>query len=408
LGFVIGELQNRMSEFKITDVRILKVKGVLPFEGGEYWEERLVRPVDIYPEYKTEGPRKMKKISSRKVETESSFVEITTDGGITGMAHSSSWLNGILQNHIKPILVGKDPLAAEKLWDQLYRFNVHGRKCWSMIAQSQVDCALWDIIGKARKEPVYRLLGGPVKEKIRAYASCLGYSLEPKRVTERAQRFVDEGYTAMKWFFRWGPSDGVKGEEKNIELAKTLRDAVGYSVEIMLDCWQSWNVKYTIRMARKLERYEPAWLEEPVLGDMVDEMAEIKAAVDIPISGAEHEYTRWGFMNLAKRNALDIWQPDVTWAGGISEVTKICAIASSVGIPVVPHSGNAPISQHIWFSQNIATVPIAEYLVKWNPVHQAFLKEQLAPEKGFIYPWKKPGLGIELDENKIEEKTYIQ
>ncbi|MBL7118844.1 mandelate racemase/muconate lactonizing protein [Candidatus Bathyarchaeota archaeon] len=396
-----------MSELKITDVRILKVKGSLPFEGEEYWEERLVRPVDIYPEYKTEGPRKMKRISSREVETESSFVEITTDGGITGIANSSSWLSGILQNFIKPILVGKDPFATEKLWDQLYRFNVHGRKCWSMIAQSQVDCALWDIIGKVRKEPVYRLLGGPVKEKIRAYASCLGYSLEPKRVTERAQRYVDEGYTAMKWFFRWGPSDGVKGEEKNIELAKTLRDAVGYDVEIMLDCWQSWNVKYTIRMARKLERYEPTWLEEPVLGDMVDEMAEIKAAVDIPISGAEHEYTRWGFMNLAKKNALDIWQPDVTWAGGISEVTKICAIASSVGIPVVPHSGNAPISQHIWFSQNIATVPIAEYLVKWNPIHQAFQKEQLTPKKGFIYPWKNPGLGIELDESKIEEKTYI-
>ena len=356
---VTREFRYRMSELKITDVRILKVKGSLPFEGEEYWEERLVRPVDIYPEYKTEGPRKMKRISSREVETESSFVEITTDGGITGIANSSSWLSGILQNFIKPILVGKDPFATEKLWDQLYRFNVHGRKCWSMIAQSQVDCALWDIIGKVRKEPVYRLLGGPVKEKIRAYASCLGYSLEPKRVTERAQRYVDEGYTAMKWFFRWGPSDGVKGEEKNIELAKTLRDAVGYDVEIMLDCWQSWNVKYTIRMARKLERYEPTWLEEPVLGDMVDEMAEIKAAVDIPISGAEHEYTRWGFMNLAKKNALDIWQPDVTWAGGISEVTKICAIASSVGIPVVPHSGNAPISQHIWFSQNIATVPIA-------------------------------------------------
>jgi len=397
-----------MSDLKITDVRIIKVRAPLPFEGEAYWEERIVRPVDIYPEYKAESPRRMKRISPKKLETESSFIEITTNEGVTGIAPTYDWLSGIIREFIKPILVGKDPLAIEKLWDQMYRFNVHGRKCWSMIAQSQVDCALWDIVGKVRNEPVYRLLGGPVKDKIRAYASCLGYSLDPKWITERAQMYVDQGYTAMKWFFRWGPSDGLRGEEKNMELVKSLRDAVGYGVEIMLDCWQSWSLKYTIRMARKLERYEPAWLEEPVMGDMVDEMAQIKAAVDIPISGGEHEYTRWGFMRLAEKNALDIWQPDVNWAGGISEMEKICAIASSVGVPVVPHSGNAPISQHIWFSQNLATVPIAEYLVKWNPIHQAALKEQLAPEKGVIYPWKKPGLGIELDENKIIEKAYIQ
>lgn len=403
-----------MSELLVTDVKFFTVKCDLPFDGEDYWEERLVRPIDIYPDYDAEGTREIyqnparKGASAKELEATNSFVEITTDGGITGLAPTTPESGWMIRKLFRPHLVGKDPLATERIWDQLFRINVHGRKGLSMMAISHVDCALWDIVGKVRGEPVYRLLGGPVKEKIRAYASCLGLSLDPKMVAERAAMYVEEGYTAMKWFFRWAPCHGAKGEEKNIELVKTLRDAVGYGVDIMLDCWQSWSVPYTIKMAKKLERYEPAWIEEPLMGDMVDEVAQIKAAVDIPISGGEHEYTRWGFMNLARRNALDIWQPDVAWAGGISEVTKICAIASSAGIPVIPHSGNAPISQHIWFSQNAVTTPIAEYLVKWNPIHQAPLEEQLAPRRGYIRPWKKPGLGIELDENKITQKVYAE
>jgi len=403
-----------MSELKITDVRVFTVGSLLPFDGEEYWEERLARPIDIYPEYDAEGAREMHQMpvrrgaSTSELETTGSFVEIATDGGITGLAPAAPESGWIIRNLLRPHLVGRDPLATERIWDQLYRINVHGRKGLSMMALSHVDCALWDIAGKARGEPVYRLLGGPTRERIRAYASCLGLSLDPKLVAERAAMYVDEGYTAMKWFFRWGPSHGAKGVERNIELVKALRDAVGYGVGIMLDCWQSWSVPYAVKMARKLERYEPAWIEEPLMGDMVDEVAQIKAAVDIPISGGEHEYTRWGFMNLARRDALDIWQPDVTWAGGISEMTKICDIASSVGIPVIPHSGNAPVSQHIWFSRNQATTPMAEYLVKWNPIHQAPLKEQLAPRDGYIKPWKRPGLGLELDEDRITRKAYAE
>jgi len=219
---------------------------------------------------------------------------------------------------------------------------------------------------------------------------------------------ADLGYTAQKWFFMHGPSDGIKGEKKNLELAKTFRDAVGYESDLMLDCWMSWSVPYTIKMAKKLERYELAWLEEPLLPDQIDGYAEIRANVDIPISGAEHEYTRWGFMEFLKKKALDIWQPDVGWAGGISEVKKICSLASSVGLPVVPHSGNARLSNHIWFSHNVVTCPIAEYLVKHNALAQYFNKKPLTPVKEYIYAPKEPGLGIELNENKIIEKKYIE
>jgi L-rhamnonate dehydratase len=397
-----------MLETKITDVKTFKVKGPLTYNGvTPFWEERLVRPIDIYPEHKAVGPQEVTKVSPSQVEVSATWLEIETEAGVTGVARPISPLIAfICRTILKPVLIGQDPMAVEKIWDQLYRTQVHGRKCNTMIAISAVDCALWDIIGKLRNEPVYRLLGGPVKERIRAYASCLGWSLKPELVVKRAQMYVDQGFTAMKWFFRHGASDGVKGEEENLRLAKTLRDAVGYDIDIMLDCWMSWSVNYTVKMARKLERYEPTWIEEPVMGDMIDEMAEITRRVNIPVSGAEHEYTRWGFMQMIKKKALDIFQPDVTWAGGISETKKICTLASTAGIPVIPHSGNAPISQHIWFSQNVDVVPLAEYLVKWNPWSQAHDKEFLAPVKGYIYPTKKAGLGIELDEDKVTEKTY--
>jgi L-alanine-DL-glutamate epimerase-like enolase superfamily enzyme len=397
-----------MFETKITNVKTFKTKGLLAHEEGEpFWEERLVRPSDIYPEYAAIGPDKAVQVSPNQIEVSSGWLEIETDVGINGyMRPLSPEVSYICRNLLKPVLVGQDPLAIEKLWDQMYRTQVHGRKGLTMFALSAVDCALWDIIGKIRKEPVYRLLGGPVREKIRAYASCLGWSIESDLVAKRAQMYLDQGYTAMKWFFRYGPTAGIKGEKKNIQLVKTLRDAVGYDVDIMLDCWMSWGVNYTIKMAKKLEKYEPTWIEEPVMGDKIDEMAEITRNVNIPVSGAEHEYTRWGFDQIIKKRALDIIQPDIAWAGGISETTKICTLASTAGIPLVPHSGNAPLTQHIWFSQNPETVPIAEYLVKWNPYTQALDKEQLAPHKGYIYPTKRPGLGIELDEEKVTEKKY--
>ncbi|MDQ1278845.1 MAG: L-rhamnonate dehydratase [Thermoproteota archaeon] len=397
-----------MAELKITDVRAFTVYGDFPFEGERYMEERLVRPVDIYPEHFEIGPESTKKTSEKTMELARNFLEITTEVGIVGLAPLTLENWWVIDNALKPLLIGRDALTIEKIWDQMYRVQVHGRKCQTMIAISAVDCCLWDLIGKYRKEPVHRLLGGPVKEKIRIYASMLGHSLEPKLVAERAQEMADLGYTAQKWFFRYGPSRGIEGEKMNLELAKTFRDSVGYDSELMLDCWMSWNIPYTIKMAKKLERYELAWLEEVLLPDQIDGYAEIRSKVDIPLSGAEHEYTRWGFMEYLQKKALDFWQPDITWAGGISEVNKICTLGSTVGIPIIPHSGNARMSSPIWFSHNMDTSPIGEYLVKHNALAQYFYKKPLTPSKGYIQAPTEPGLGIDLDEEKILKKEYLK
>ena len=309
---------------KITDVRLFKLEGILEHEG-EFWEERLIRPVDIYPEHKVEGPTWLEPVGPGKGRIQAYFVEITTDAGISGiggpMPEEQAYQIG---SQLKPLLLGQDPLAIERIWDRMYRFMVHGRKGVVMMAISVVDCALWDLKGKWANVPVYVLLGGPTRSSIPTYASMLGYSLDPELVQERAQEVVRQGYGATKWFFRDGPTDGVAGIARNMRLVRSLREAVGPDVDIMLDCWMSWDVPYTIQMAARMEEYQPRWIEEPVLPDKIAQYAEIRRNIRIPISGGEHEYTRWGLKMLMDAGACDVLQPDIYWAGGISETMKIC------------------------------------------------------------------------------------
>ena len=187
-----------MKQLKIADVKTFTVKAPLKCEG-DYWEERLIRPVDIYLKYKEQGPVQLPRISKTELEVTGRFLEISTEEGVTGIAGPITVTSEFLiENNLKPLLVGEDPFELEKLWDQMYRYSVHGRKCEPMIAISAVNCALWDLVGKARNEPVYRLLGGSTREKVPAYASTLGLSIKPQDVAKRAAAFVEEGYTAMK------------------------------------------------------------------------------------------------------------------------------------------------------------------------------------------------------------------
>ncbi len=392
---------------KITEVRVFEVHGVMAFPG-EFWEERLVRPMDIYPEHKKQGAGWLPKIDEGHYAMHSLFCHIETDEGVTGLAGPTTLEQAfIILRQLAPMLIGADPLATERIWDRLYRSMVHGRKGASMMALSVLDCALWDLKGKWAGAPVYRLLGGPTRDKIPAYASTLGYSLEPQLVTQRAKEFVQQGYKAMKWFFREGPTDGVEGIKKNVALVRTLREAVGPDVDIMLDCWMSWDVPYTIRMADRLAEYRPRWLEEPVLPDKIAQYAQIRRNVRIPISGGEHEYTRWGIKALMDAEAVDVLQPDIYWAGGISEMLKICALASAYDLPVIPHGHSTPASLHLIASQPVTTCPLLEYLIKWNDVHQYFLKYPVKPVNGYVNLSDRPGIGMELDEAKIQERREI-
>jgi L-alanine-DL-glutamate epimerase-like enolase superfamily enzyme len=185
-----------------------------------------------------------------------------------------------------------------------------------------------------------------------------------------------------------------------------VREAVGPDVDIMLDCWMSWNVSYTLQMSKRLEEFHPRWLEEPVLPDKIAQYAEIRANSRVPISGGEHEYTRWGHKALLDARAIDVLQPDVHWTGGISEMMKIVALASAYDVPVIPH-GNSAGTIHVLAAWPETTCPMLEFLFKWNEITQFFYKTNYRPRNGKVTLPTKPGLGIELDTDKIVSQKEL-
>lgn len=392
---------------KITDVRLRQVWGALGHEG-DFWEERLIMPLDVYPEYRSRGRAEMRPTVDGKLAIESIFVEIETDDGVTGLGGPVNLdIAWIVHRQFRDLIIDEEPMAVERLWDLMYRSAVHGRKGEAMFAISAIDGALWDLKGKALGVPVYTLLGGPVRTEIPVYASALGYSLEPEKAHKVAKQFARDGFQATKWFPRQGPVDGKEGIRKNVELAETLRDAVGPDVDIMLDAWMSWNVPYTIRMAHLLEEVDPRWIEEPVMPDKIEAYAEIRAQSPVPIAGGEHEYTRWGMHQLLEAGACDVLQPDTYWAGGVTELQKIYAIASVYDIPVIPHGHSVPTNVHLMASQPVTSAPILEYLVKWNAIHQYFLKDKVTPVNGMVTVPDRPGMGMALDPEVIEKERYL-
>jgi len=397
---------------KIENVELRELNGTLKTESL-FWEERLVRPIDIYPEYRVEefNDTRFGSIQDKhEYPISAVFIEIKTDEGVSGIGGPIDKVQAyIIKEQIMQLLIGKDPLAIELIWDQMHRFQVHGRQGTPMIALSAIDCALWDLKGKYYKDPVYKLIGGPTRNKMPAYASMLGFSVEDLGlVKERAQQFKEMGYVAQKWFFRHGPMSGPSGFKKNVSLVKTLREALGEDYDIMLDCWQSWDLNYAIKMISYIEEYEPRWLEEVAMPDRIDTYRQIRERTSIPLSGAEHEYTRWGFKRFVDQEALDILQPDIYWAGGLSETLKIANYATVHDLITIPHGHSSRAGINFSLSQSPIHTPYQEFLVKWNSIHQFFLKNPINPINGEIDIPKEPGLGMEIDDSKIESEKLIK
>ncbi|MFI5606410.1 enolase C-terminal domain-like protein [Amycolatopsis sp. NPDC051903] len=393
---------------RIAEVRLRRLKGTLPTEG-DLWEERLVRPLDVYPEYRTLDDHEGGVQHPGGFAITTYFVEIETDEGLVGRAgpvpETVAWL---VARELRPRLLGRDPIAGEKLWDQLHRSQVHGRGGQPMLAISAVDNALWDLRGKWLGQPVYRLLGGPTRDEVPAYASMLGFSVRDlDRVRERAVEFRDRGYRAQKWFFRHGPASGHEGLRANVALVRTLREAVGEDYDLMFDCWQAMDVTYVTELASRIAEYWPRWLEEVVLPDRIDGYRLLRQRLSIPLAGAEHEYTRWGFRRFADTGALDVLQPDLYWCGGLSEALKIAAYGTAHDLMVIPHGHSATATLHFSLTQSPAHTPYQEDLVKWNQVHQLFLASPVNAVAGLLTPSDAPGLGMELDTGHAEADDVV-
>lgn len=399
---------------KITNVRLRKLEGTMP-SPPPVREERFRRPTDIYPQMKEQRVEPVTPVrgkGGKGYHVSRIFVQIETDEGVTGIAGPVAALgpNGpafYIDTTLKPLLMGKDPIANEFLWDLMFRSNPQGRKGDYMRAVSMVDIALWDLKGKWVGKPVMRLLGGPVQDKIPSYISTLGWSLEPKAAAETTKRLVKEGYSGMKWFFAEGPQDGEPGVRKNIALMQAMRAAAGPDMKIMIDAWKSWDVPYTIRMAEELLEFNPYWIEEPVWPDLYEDYAEITAASPVCIAGGEAHIARFEFELMMDMRCCNLYQPEPIATGGITEAHRIADMASARYLPVSFHCGSLPANLALSFSQSPTVVPIMEYLIMSQLGEtQHFFKNEIKPVNGYFYPPTVPGL-YDIDESKVESEHDI-
>ena len=270
------------------------------------------------------------------------IVEVFTDAGHVGIGNAAlapQVTKQVIDLYLKPLLVGRDPWDLELIWQHMYRKTMaFGRKGIGMVAISAVDIALWDILGKAAKQPVYRLLGGRTKPRIPVYASRL-YSSELEQLAAEARRYKDEGYKAMKLRFGWGPVDGAAGMQRNVDLVRTVRETVGDEIDVMADAYMGWTLDYAKRMLPLLKPFHLRWLEEPVIPDDIQGYAELKRHAPMPIAGGEHEFTLYGFRDLLEARAVDYIQFDTNRVGGLTQARKIAALAEAHSVPVIPHAG---------------------------------------------------------------------
>jgi L-rhamnonate dehydratase len=341
------------------------------------------------------------------------IVEIFTDAGLVGIGNaalSPQITKQVIDLYLKPLLIGQDPWEIEFLWQLMYRKTMaFGRKGIGMVAISAIDIALWDLLGKSAKQPVYSLLGGRTKSKIPVYASRL-YSVPLDQLASEAKKYKSEGYKAMKLRFGWGPVDGAAGMQRNVELVRTVREAVGDEVDVMADAYMGWTLDYAKRMLPMLEPFRLRWLEEAVIPDDIHGYAELKSYGRVPIAGGEHEFTLYGVRELLEAKAVDYIQFDTNRVGGITQARKIAALAEAHSVPVIPHAGQMHNYHIVMASLNS---PMAEYfpivdVEVGNELFWYIFQGEPKAKDGFVdLDANVPGLGLTIDEEALKKFEVV-
>jgi L-alanine-DL-glutamate epimerase-like enolase superfamily enzyme len=335
-------------------------------------------------------------------------LRVRTKGGLEGIygAIDDDALPFLL-GPLRRVVLGQDALAVEALWDRMYRADRLGRSGRYMKGISYLDNALWDLRGRHFNAPVYQLLGGPARDPVRAYGSCLGYSVQPDAVAKRCVEMKELGFTSQKWFFAYGPADGRAGLQRNVELVRVLRESLGGDVELLFDAFQGWDLQYALAWAQEAESFHPSWLEEAFPVADLESFIQFSQRTSIPVATGEHFANRWEVQQFLKAHALQYVQADPEWCGGVSELVKICHLASVHGVKVVPHGHNVHAALHVVASQSPAVCPQVEYLFLHMPSKLLFQKDPPIARNGVISLPQSPGFGIELDENKFDDQEDI-
>jgi len=346
------------------------------------------------------------------------LVEIETDQGITGWGEAGVPGNEAVATVIScllgPLLRGQDPMDREVLWERIYAHTRdYGQKGFLIEAMSGLDIALWDIMGQALGLPVHKLLGGAARDRVLAYATGLYYREATdltQNLVEEATGYVEEGFAALKMKI------GGLPPSQDLRNVRAVREAIGPETLLMVDANHAYSPATAIAMGRELEALGVYWFEEPVIPEDLEGYLEVKAALDLPIAGGECEFTRYGFRELISRRAVDIVQPDSCRAGGLSEVKKIATLASTWGIPCIPHVWGTPIAMAAALHL-LATLPdlpgcrtplpfhqapVLEFDRTPHPIRDELAEEPLLAENGWVQVPTSPGLGVKVRREAIE------
>ena len=340
----------------------------------------------------------------------SCVVEVITDTGIVGWGECFGPAKpaAAMVEAYEPWLIGADPLATEKIWQDLYAaFRDQGQKGVPICAISGVDIALWDIKGKHFDAPIHQLMGGPLRREVRAYATGtyrrrVGDPMD--YIVQEAAGYNSEGFTAMKLKIGFNVEDDVM-------LIKKVRETIGPDMELMLDANHGYDSLDAIRLAQAVEHLDIRWFEEPVSPEDLDGYLAVKSATSIPMAGGETEYTRFGFREVIRQRAMDYLQPDTCAAGGLSECKKIADMANAYGIRFVPHVWGTGIG--LAAALNLLAVlphnppgrepwePILEFDRSEHPARQAIMISPIEHDEGWVTIPTGPGLGIEIDRRSL-------
>lgn len=343
----------------------------------------------------------------------SCIVEIETTDGIIGWGECygpSQVARAYIDTQLAPRVIGRDPFDVEVIWEDLYnRIKDYGGKGMVTSAMSGIDIALWDIVGKTCGKPIHKLIGGAFRTQVTAYATGL-YFIDMDRLieeaVEEAQVFASEGFKAIKMKI------GLGDPRLDIARVEAVRKAVGDDMRLMVDANHCFTVPQAIRIGRELERLNVEWFEEPISPEDLDGYVEVTRALDMAVAGGENEFTRWGFRDIVVRKAMDIVQPDVCAAGGITECRKIATLASAHGVECVPHAWGSAIglAATLHFLAALPDQPpsfrpmppLLEFEQCENPFRDHLATSPIVQKGGVVDIPQGAGLGIEVERTVLE------
>lgn len=356
------------------------------------------------------------------------FVKLTTACGISGVgeAYCVPFEPHLVAKMIEDVFAryaeGADPHDIENLWRRVYTsgFTQHP-DLTLMGVLSALEMACWDIVGKAANQPVYKLLGGQVHERLRAYTYIYprpgdrsDVYHDPDLAAVRAAEYLAQGFTALK-FDPAGPYSAFDGRQLSLEalelserFARQLREAVGMKADLLFGTHGQMTAAGAIRLARRLEPYDPLWLEEPVPPDAPEEMAKVARATSIPIATGERLATKYDFARLLQAGSAAIFQMNLGRVGGLLEAKKIAGMAEVHHVQIAPHLYCGPIvgAANIQLATCSPNFLVLESIESWGGFHSDILKTPIRFEQGHVIPPTAPGLGVELNEDVARANPY--